>query len=137
MLLVRPWATSPILSLCKDRWANTNQASLGHLKGQMLLPDRGSKKPSRRFPRAIWGHRILQSISRRGNCWGGAPMELVFQILIFEQLPQLRYRNLATERVKIEDCLKRYYNWRRLHRANRGSSHSLAEIQLNFGSSIV
>ena len=111
-------------------------ASRGHPKGLMFHSDQGSQYASRRFRRVLWRHRILQSMSRRGNCWDNAPMERLFRSLKSEWLPPLGYKSLAAAKADITDYFMRYYNWRRPHSANEGLPPGVAENQLNFVSKI-
>jgi putative transposase len=101
----------------------------GHPKGLMFNSDQGSQYASRRFRRVLWRHRIVQSMSRRRNCWDNAPMERLFRSLKSEWLP-LGYKSLAAARVGIKDYFMRYYNWHRPHGANKGLHQGVAENQL-------
>ena len=102
----------------------------------MFHSDQGSQYASRRFRRVLWRHRIVQSMSRRGNCWDNAPMERLFRSLKSEWLPPLGYKSLAAARADIKDYFMRYYNWHRPHGANEGLPPGVAENQLNLVSKI-
>jgi putative transposase len=93
----------------------------------MFHSDQGSQYASRRFRRVLWRHRILQSMSRRGNCWDNAPMERLFRSLKSEWLPPLGYKSLAAAKADITDYFMRYYNWRHPHSANEGLPPGIAE----------
>ena len=110
--------------------------SRGHPKGLMFHSDQGSQYASRRLRRVLWRHRIVQSMSRRGNCWDNAPMERLFRSLKSEWLPPLGYKSLAAARADIKDYFMRYYNWCRPHGANEGLPPGVAEDQLNLVSKI-
>ena len=110
--------------------------SRGYPKGLMFHSDQGSQYVSRRCRRVLWRHRILQSMSRRDNCWDNAPMERLFRSLKSEWLPPLGYKSLAAARADINDYFMRYYNWHRPHGANEGLPPGVAENQLNFVSKI-
>ena len=84
--------------------------SRGYPKGLMSHSDQGSQYASLRFRRVLWQHRILQSMSRRGNCWDNAPMERLFRSLKSDWLPPLGYKSLAGARANINDYFVRYYN---------------------------
>ena len=43
--------------------------------------DQGSQYASRLFRQRLWRYRMVQSMSRRGNCWDNAPMERLFRSL--------------------------------------------------------
>ena len=42
--------------------------------------DQGSHYTNRKFRQIIWLYQITQSMSRRGNCWDNAPMELFSEV---------------------------------------------------------
>ena len=47
----------------------------------MFHSDQGSQYASRLFRQRLWRYRMVQSMSRRGNCWDNAPMESFFGTL--------------------------------------------------------
>lgn len=50
----------------------------GKPPGVMFHSDQGGQYASRRFRQRLWRYRIVQSMSRRGNCWDNAPTEGLF-----------------------------------------------------------
>ena len=58
---------------------------------------------------------MLQSMSRKANCWDNSPMESFFKTLKVERVYQLRYRTRAEARLDIVDWIEGFYNLRRLH----------------------
>ena len=46
--------------------------------GLILHSDRGSQYTSRDYQKKLWSNGIIGSMSRKGNCWGNAPMESFF-----------------------------------------------------------
>ncbi len=58
-------------------------ALAGRLPGEGLVAhsDRGSQYASEHYRRALAGHGIVCSMSRRANCWDNAPMESFFATL--------------------------------------------------------
>lgn len=53
----------------------------GRPHGVMFHSDQGSQYASRKFRQRLWRYRLVQSMSRRGNCWDNAPMERLFRSL--------------------------------------------------------
>lgn len=89
--------------------------------------DQGSQYASRLFRQRLWRYRMVQSMSRRGNCWDNAPMERLFRSLKTEWVPGLGY-DCETE-AKRDLCfyLMDYYNWTRPHTFNEGVPPAKAE----------
>ena len=89
----------------------------GRPVGVMFHSDRGSQYVSRKFRQRLWRYRMIQSTSRRGNCWDNAPMERLF-------------RSLAAARKDISSYLMGYYNQYRPHTFNNGLATVVAEEKL-------
>lgn len=70
--------------------------ALNHVGGlcRFYFSDQGSQYGSRKYRQRLWRYRIMQSMSRRGNCWDNVPMERLFRSLKSAWLPRLGYRNL-------------------------------------------
>lgn len=83
--------------------------------GLIMHSDRGSQYVSDRYRKLIADFRMLQSMSRRANCWDNAPMESFFKTLKVERVYQLRYETRAQARLDIVDWIEGLYNHRRLH----------------------
>jgi len=83
--------------------------------GLIMHSDRGSQYASDRYRRLIADFRMLQSMSRRANCWDNSPMESFFKTLKVERVYQLRYETRAQARLDIVDWIEGFYNHRRLH----------------------
>ena len=58
---------------------------------------------------------MVQSMSRRGNCWDNAAMESFFKTLKVERIDRLRYATRAQARLDIVDWIEGFYNQRRIH----------------------
>ena len=58
---------------------------------------------------------MLQSMSRKANCWDNSPMESFFKTLKVERIYQLRYETRAQARLDVVDWIEGFYNHRRLH----------------------
>ncbi|MCP3865063.1 MAG: DDE-type integrase/transposase/recombinase [Aestuariibacter sp.] len=53
----------------------------------MFHSDQGSQYDARKFKQRLWRYKMVQSMSRRGNCWDNSLMERVFRILKSEWMP--------------------------------------------------
>jgi putative transposase len=83
--------------------------------GVILHSDRGSQYASAQHRQLLNDFRMLQSMSRRANCWDNAPMESFFKTLKVERVYQLRFETRAEARLDIVDWIEGFYNHRRLH----------------------
>jgi putative transposase len=67
------------------------------------------------FRNLLHSYRILQSMSRKGNCWDNAVAECFFKILKSEliyQIPNLPY---GQARIEIFEFIEIWYNKKRKH----------------------
>lgn len=99
----------------------------GRPEGVMFHSDQGSQYASRHFRQRLWRYRMMQSMSRRGNCWDNAPMERVFRSLKTEWVPTLGYSTLPEATKDLSYYLMDYYNWTRPHTFNDGVPPAKAE----------
>lgn len=99
----------------------------GRPAGVMFHSDQGSQYMSRTFRQRLWRYRMIQSMSRRGNCWDNAPVERLFRSLKTEWVPTLGYHSLAAARKDIGSYLMEYYNQQRPHAFNGGMAPVAAE----------
>jgi putative transposase len=99
----------------------------GRPDGIMFHSDQGSQYASRFFRQRLWRYRMVQSMSRRGNCWDNAPMERLFRSLKMEWVPALGYENATDAKRDLGFYLMDYYNWIRPHAFNGGMPPAKAE----------
>ena len=104
--------------------------------GVMFHSDQGSQYMSLKFRQRLWRYKMVQSMSRRGNCWDNAPMERLFRSLKTEWIPDLGYRSLEEAKMDIGSYLMGYYNQRRPHQLHGGVSPQAAEEKLKTVSGI-
>lgn len=83
--------------------------------GVIAHSDRGVQYASREYRRVIDEFRLVQSMSRRANCWDNAAMESFFKTLKVERVDQVRYATRAQARLDIVDWMEGFYNQRRIH----------------------
>jgi putative transposase len=108
----------------------------GEPQGVMFHSDQGGQYASRRFRQRLWRYRMLQSMSRRGNCWDNAPMERLFRSLKTEWVPSTGYMTAQEAHRDISHYLMHRYNWLRPHRFNDGLAPAVAEEKLKTVSGI-
>jgi len=83
--------------------------------GLIMHTDRGSQYASDNHRKLIKDYQMVQSMSRRANCWDNAPMESFFKTLKVERLHQRRYESRTQAKLDIVDWVEGFYNRKRLH----------------------
>jgi transposase InsO family protein len=83
--------------------------------GLIMHSDRGSQYAGDSHRQLIKDYRMIQSMSRRANCWDNAPMESFFKTLKVERVHLLRYDTRALAKLDIVDWIEGFYNRRRMH----------------------
>jgi len=83
--------------------------------GLMVHSDRGSQYASGLFRQKLTEFHMLQSMSRRGNCYDNAPMESFFASLKTERLEQEHFATRDAARAAIFEYVETFYNPVRLH----------------------
>ena len=83
--------------------------------GLIMHSDRGSQYASEAHRQLIKDYRMVQSMSRRANCWDNAAMESFFKTLKVERTHLLRYDTRAGAKLDIVDWIEGFYNHRRMH----------------------
>jgi len=81
----------------------------------IMHSDRGSQYASASHRRLIKDYRMIQSMSRRANCWDNSAMESFFKTLKVERTHQLRYDTRALAKLDIVDWIEGFYNHKRMH----------------------
>nr|WP_245242710.1 IS3 family transposase [Neisseria yangbaofengii] len=101
-------ATSKMVAQMLDK-------AFGRLKGQtpLLHSDRGVLYRTGAYRAKLAGKGIVQSMSRKGNCWDNAPMERFFGTLKEESFYQEGALSVAELTEVIDDYI-RYYNHERI-----------------------
>ena len=103
----------------------------GKPSGLLFHSDQGSQYASGDFKEKLNAYQIVQSMSRRGNCWDNSPMERLFRSLKTEWVPRQGYGSLSEARRDISDYLMGYYNQVRPHQYNAGLTPAQRENSLN------
>jgi transposase InsO family protein len=79
--------------------------------------DRGSQYAAAGYRKVLGPAGMIQSMSRKGNCWDNAPMESCFGTLKTELVHQACYKTREAARHDLFAYVEGYYNRQRLHSA--------------------
>ncbi len=91
--------------------------------------DRGSQHPSDDYRKALKNHGMIQSTSRKGNCWDNAPMESFFGTTKSKRVHHQRYPTREAAKRDLFAYIEGYYNRQRLHSALGYRTPEQAELQ--------
>ena len=92
--------------------------------------DRGSQYASDQHRKLIKDYRMIQSMSRRANCWDNAVMESFFKTLKVERVHTMRYDTRALAKLDIVNWIEGFYNQTRLHSSIGYQTPVNAELSL-------
>lgn len=84
-------------------------------KGLLFHSDRGSQYSSHAFRRALTRCQMVQSMSRKGNCWDNAPSEAFFSTLKIELMDGKAFPSRQAAQAAIFEYMEVFYNRGRLH----------------------
>jgi transposase InsO family protein len=87
-------------------------------KGLIWHTDRGSQYASGSHLRIIKQHGIIQSMSRKGNCWDNAVAESFFHTLKNELIHQYKFKTREEAKHAIFEYIEVFYNRIRIHSTN-------------------
>lgn len=87
-------------------------------KGLIWHTDRGSQYASDSHRRILKQHQIIQSMSRKGNCWDNAVSESFFGTLKTELTHHCKFKNQEEAKNVIFEYIEVFYNKIRIHSAN-------------------
>ncbi|MFC5623643.1 IS3 family transposase [Algoriphagus winogradskyi] len=77
--------------------------------------DRGVQYACEEFRGLLKKHKIIQSMSRQGNCWDNAVAESFFKILKSELIYQIPQLTRDQTRIEIFEFIEVWYNQKRKH----------------------
>jgi putative transposase len=83
--------------------------------GLIMHTDRGSQYASGSHRKLIKDYGMVQSMSRKANCWDNAAMESFFKTLKVERVYQVQYESRAQARTDVVNWIEGFYNSQRLH----------------------
>jgi transposase InsO family protein len=77
--------------------------------------DQGTQYASAAYQRLLRAHRIVCSMSRRGNCWDNAVVESFFSSLKTELIARRAWPTRCQARAAVAEYIEVFYNAHRLH----------------------
>lgn len=83
--------------------------------GLIFHSDRGIQYASEDFRKKLSSYKMIQSMSRKGDCWDNACAESFFSTLKLEEVYRKKYRTKEEARESIFEYIAVYYNRRRSH----------------------
>ena len=101
--------------------------------GLLLHSDRGVQYTSDEFRRLLHAHDMIQSMSRKGNCWDNAVAESFFRSLKVEAIIGYKIYSRIEAEHRIFDYIERFYNIERSHSflLYRSPMNWESEVKLN------
>jgi len=100
-------------------------------KTLIVHSDRGAQFASAAYRQVLAQHRLLASMSRRGNCYDNAFIESFWSSLKYEVVYHQRFATFAEARSAIFNYIETFYNRTRLHSSLAYRSPITFESQLN------
>ena len=94
------------------------QMAIRHRKPQhpvLVHSDQGVQYASDQYRALLRKHGMIQSMSRKGNCWDNAVAESFFHTLKTERTSDEKYLNINQARSSVFDYIELFYNRRRRH----------------------
>ena len=84
-------------------------------KGMIFHSDRGVQYSSKEFRDLIKPYDIVQSMSRKGNCWDNAVAENFFKIIKSELVMHKQFHSFLHAKIAIVEFIEIWYNRKRRH----------------------
>jgi len=105
------WMTQDIVinAFSQAMWRRKPKAGL------MFHSDRGSQYAADGFRSLLTGRGFIQSMSRKGNCYGNAVAESFFHTLKTEVIYHEKYLTRGQARQSIFEYIEMFYNRKRKH----------------------
>jgi transposase InsO family protein len=83
--------------------------------GVIVHTDRGSQYASNAYKAVLNQHKLIGSMSRKGNCWDNAVAENFFGIIKKEYINQTKFETRNQAKLGIFDYIEGWYNTQRIH----------------------
>lgn len=112
------WALSQTMKACDTviaawKMAIKNRAIITEL---IFHSDRGVQYACHEFRDILKAHPlVIQSMSRKGNCWDNAVAESFFKTLKSELINQVSLKTVAAIKIEVFEFLEIWYNRKRIH----------------------
>lgn len=87
-------------------------------RGLLWHTDRGSQYTSDSHRCLLKAHGIIQSMSRKGNCWDNSVSERFFHTLKVELIHQTTFKTREEAKLTIFEYIEVFYNRLRIHSTN-------------------
>ncbi len=113
------WSTSSSINtdlLLRAFWQAVQRRKPG--KGLLFHSDRGSQYCSHRFRNVLGFTGMIQSMSRKGNCWDNACAESFFKSLKTEWLYDQSFKTRKEAKDMLFEYIEVFYNRKRTHSSN-------------------
>jgi len=101
--------------------------------GLVFHSDRGIEFAAKSFRKILAEARMVQSMSRKGNCWDNAVAESFFSTLEFEGPDTSTWRYVIDGEPELFRFIEGYYNQKRLHSYNNYKTPNEVESDLRNG----
>ena len=103
----------------------------GIRSGLIFHSDRGAQYACDEFKGLLQAHNIIQSMSRKANCWDNSIAESFFKTLKTELVYHHKFINREMAKIKIFEYIEGFYNTKRIHSAIGYITPSQMEEYLN------
>lgn len=97
--------------------------------GLIFHSDRGSQYASDEFRKVLKDNHVVQSMSRKGDCWDNAVAESFFKTIKSELIYWYNFRSRIEAELRIFEYIEMFYNTNRLHSSNNYMSPAAFEKQ--------
>lgn len=86
------------------------------IRGKLLFhSDQGVQYASYAFTEELARHEVVQSMSRKGNCWDNAVAENFFKILKSEMVRHTDFNSILQSKMELFEFIEIWYNRKRKH----------------------
>jgi len=111
------WSTATSMTTQATIMAAWNMARQNRMvkPGLIFHSDQGVQYASYAFTDQLKRHKVVQSMSRKGNCWDNAVAENFFKILKSEMVRHVRFRSILQARREVFEFIEIWYNRKRKH----------------------
>lgn len=120
------WALSATMhaedTVIKAFWAAVKNRSIHAESGLMFHSDRGVQYVCNDFRNILAEYKVVQSMSRKGNCWDNAVAESFFKTIKTEELYRYKLINADNLYTLVFKYIDGWYNTQRIHSALNGKT---------------